>query len=216
MKKLIAFLLVLGLLLLVVGCGSSDNSSSASSPTTSNKPNQPTPPENNTANEVPNGEALSAIPSSFPQKFVLTTKLNIWKTELALKKDGSFSGKYIETVEESSEELGYPNGKFLICEFSGKFDNFLKIDDHTYAMKLSVLSPNYGPEEFWIENGILYETAHPVGIDGGEWFYIYLPGKNTEGLDEAFRMWYTDGEKIPEVLDRYGLYNPKSRYAFFG
>lgn len=215
MKKLLAVVLALCIVLLMAGCGKNDEGDISSSPSSSQS-KTPTPPANDTAGVTPTGKSVSALPDVTPEHFILTTKANIWRSEITLKKDGSFSGKYTEETSEYSAEDGYPNGMVLICEFEGKFSNFIKVDEYTYAMKLSELTTKYDPDEFWIEDGILYSTAHPAGIEGGEWFYIYLPGKPTAGLDEAFTMWYINSDTLPSVLDVYGLYNPNERYAFFG
>ena len=192
----------------MAGCGDKDESSTPSKP-------ELTPPENSTAEKLPEGDAVSALPDSIPKSFLLTTKTNIWKTELKLQSDGSFTGKYLENVGETNAKYGYPNGKFLICEFEGKFGDLKKVDEHTYAMKLTELKEEYPSEAQWIEGGICYESAPPTGIEGGEWFYVYLPGKPTEGLDKAFTMWYMKSDTIPSTLDVCGFYNPSARYAFF-
>lgn len=206
MKKLLSILLIFCLTLTLAACGDKEESSTPSGGTA-------IPPANDTAEILPEGEKLTSLPDFFPQKFVLGVNPAVWCTELTLKSDGNFSGKYLEHFDEADADSGYPNGTVYICEFTGCFDSFMKVDEYTYAMKLKELKPAYGPEEFWIEEGVLYSTAHPVGIADGEWFYIYLPGKPTANLDEAFKLWRND---LPEVLDVYGLYNPKARYAFFG
>lgn len=208
MKKLISIFLILALTLTLAACGDKDSASTPSDGIA-------IPPANNLAENVPKGESLSSLPNFFPQSFLLTTKTNMWSTELKLNSDGSFKGKYLEDVSNTTEVLDYPGGMFMICEFDGKFGNFIKVDEFTYAMKLTELIPAYAPEEYFSENGTLYQTAHPAGIEGGEWFYIYLPGKPTKGLDDAFTMWYMWSDTIPTTLDRYGLYNPSARYAFF-
>ena len=208
MKKLISILLILCLMLTLAACGEKDDTSTPSGGVA-------VPPANDLAENTPKGEELSSLPDFFPQSFLLTTKTNMWSTELKLNSDGSFKGKYLEDANQNIEAHDYFGGMYMICEFEGKFGDFKKIDEFTYAMKLTELTPAYAPEEFFTENETLYQTAHPVGIDGGDWFYIYLPGKPTEGLDEAFTMWYMWADAIPSSLDRYGLYNPTSRYAFF-
>ena len=212
MKKIIAVLLILALSMSLAACGNtadSESNPSSSTPSAS-------APENNTASTVPQGETLDMLPSEMPQKFVLTTKSGVWKTEITLKHDGAFTGKFTEKIAEYSEEFGYPNGKIMVCDFTGKFANFIKVDEYTIAMKLDKVDAAYATEEFWIEDGIWYETTAPIGIENGEWFYIYLPGKPTSDLDKAFTMWYINSDTIPDKLDVYGLYNASARYAFFG
>lgn len=210
MKKFFSIILALCFVFCLAGCGDKDNASSTPSA------GQPVPPANDAASVVPEGEAVSALPGNIPQSFLLTSATNLWKTELTLKPDGSFSGLYTEQVDERSEIDGYPNGKVLICEFTGKFDNIMKINDYTYAMKLADLDNSWENDNYWIEDGVLYETSEAMGIFGGEWFYLYLPGCPTIDLDKAFTMWYLKSENIPVTLDMYGLYNPTQRYAFFG
>lgn len=211
MKKILTIILVLCLIFCITGCKNKNNNSSGaeSSSSTDSSSQQGTIPD-----EQPKGDSVSVLPETVAITYTLKSYINnTWSTVVTINTDGTFTGKYLEKSMEDLPE--YQNGKMIICEFSGEFSDFIKVDEYTYAMKLSSLLPAYSPDEFWIENGTYYETASPVGIEYGEWFYIYLPGKETAGLDKYFTMWYPE-ESVPEVLDKYALYNPTPRYAFFG
>jgi hypothetical protein len=210
MKKILSLLLVLILCVSLAACGGADSDNQG------NNDGQNISSDNTASFEEPKGKKLDALPDNIPEKFVLTTTSGIWKTEITLKKDGTFTGNYTEKVPEYSEEFGYPNGKIMLCDFDGKFKQFIKVDQYTIAMKLDTVTARLATEEMWLENGIWYETTAPVGIEYGEWFYIYLPGRPTADLDKNFTMWYINSDVLPSTLDVYGLFNQSQRYGFFG
>ncbi len=217
MKRIVAVVLILCLILSFTGCkdnevldvSSDDSSSSNTSSTISSFPN----PQSEIKDNIPKGEARTALPNALAREYTLKPPTNTWSSVITLQTDGSFSGKYLEKRLEDFPE--YPNGSFLICEFTGKFSNFIKIDQYTFAMQLTTLTPAYEPDEFWVEDGKLFETASPAGIENGNWFYIYCPGKPTSELEKFVTMWY-HGNEVPDTLDMYGLYNPNERYTFYG
>ena len=71
-------------------------------------------------------------------KLYFASGAGAWDTELTLNPDGSFTGEYRDAdmgdISESS-----PKGIASICDFSGQFSGFRKINDSSYSVALSEL-----------------------------------------------------------------------------
>ena len=182
MKKIFVLMLVL-CLVMTVGCGSTETVS----------------------------EKIS-IPDEIPENFILEGGNGLWSTTLTIKKDGSYSGKYLEqTGEENYENTLYYN--YNIAEFFGEFKSIEKIDDFTYCLTVGSYSKKYETGDYWIEENKIYNTAEGEGFYGCEKFMIYLPGKSTSGLSENFLMWLPD--KISDgKLTTFVLHNTEHNYGF--
>ena len=131
-----------------------------------------------------------------------------WSTELRIDSDGKFKGNYHDSdMGDIGED--YPGGTVYHCSFKGQFGELEKVDDTTYKMKMVSLTIDEAPETE-IADGIRWIASTAYGLDGGEEFYLYLPGAVLADLPEEYRQWvgYFNLESVSETtLPYYGLYN---------
>ncbi|MCI9436793.1 MAG: DUF1311 domain-containing protein [Lachnospiraceae bacterium] len=148
--------------------------------------------------------------------FYFSSGVGAWSTELFINGDGSFEGNYHDAdMGDTGED--YPNGIMYFSSFSGGFGEPEKIDDFTYKLKLAYLEFDEIPETEEIMDGVrwIYSTAY--GLDGGENFYLYLPGAPLSELPEEYLQWvgYHDSDSISGTeLPFYGLYNADAQTGF--
>lgn len=151
--------------------------------------------------------------------FCFSSGAGAWSTELRINADGSFEGHY-QDADMGDIGESYPGGTLYVCDFTGKFGALEKVDSFTYKMKLESLEIEQQPSgKAEVIDDVLnvYSTAY--GIDGGEDFYLYLPGAEFLALPESFRGWVNnfipDGSEEGK-LPFYGLYNEKMEEGFYG
>ena len=151
-------------------------------------------------------------------EFNFASGAGAWGTSLTLKPDGTFSGSFHDSEMGDSGD-GYPNGSIYVSNFTGSFKNITKIDDYTYKMELDhydTANP-VGTEE--IQDDIRYVYSEPYGVEGGNVFYLYLPGKPISELTEEFISWSygVKGQDLSKnkTLDCHGLYNEAAQEGFF-
>ena len=149
-------------------------------------------------------------------EFIHLLGMGAWATNLTLSQDGSFHGHYHDT---NMGEIGdrHPNGTEYTCDFSGKFRDVQQINDYTYRMLLDSMEADELGKQ-WIEDGVLYITAEPVGMDGGKSFLLYTPDVPLDQLPEDLIFWwhlrYVD-EAGTNRLGVFALYNEESGCGFF-
>lgn len=139
-----------------------------------------------------------------------------WYTELSINGDGTFRGHY-QDADMGDTGDGYPGGTLYYSDFTGKFEDLEKVDELTYKMRLADIDFENQPGQEEIINETLYIYSTAYGIDGGEEFYLYLPGTRIEGLPEEYRQWvgYYNMEAVSATeLSFYGLYNVKEQNGF--
>lgn len=139
-----------------------------------------------------------------------------WHTELSINSDGTFRGMHMDSDMGDTGEA-YPNGTEYDCAFSGSFSQPEKVDAFTYKMNLVSLTPEKEPETEEIRDGVRIIYSTPYGLDGGETFYVYLPGAKIADLPESYRQWvgYYNMEAMTETeLSFYGLYNVSTGDGF--
>lgn len=139
-----------------------------------------------------------------------------WYTELSIDSDGSFKGHY-QDADMGDTGDGYPGGTLYYSDFTGKFENLEKVDDFTYKMRLTDIDFEKQPDQEEIIDETLYIYSTAYGIDGGEEFYLYLPGARIDSLPEEYRQWvgYYYMEAVSETeLPFYGLYNIAEQNGF--
>jgi hypothetical protein len=93
-----------------------------------------------------------------------------------------------------------------------------KIDEFTYELQLISLDIKEEQGLEHIEDGVRVITAGAYGIEFGEVFMLYYPGRATADLPENFLQWMRmphDWAEIPEKLPFYGLYNTEEELGFF-
>lgn len=172
--------------------------------------------------EAPVAEQL--LPFSQPLiNFVFASGAGAWSTSLTLNSDGTFSGSYHDS-NMGETGPGY-DGSVYVCNFEGKFTDILQVDDFTYTMKLESCDYETPEGEEWIENQVRYVASGAYGIEGGDTFELYLPGKPVESLPDEFIGWsrgltedyipQENGMPLVSTLQTYGLYNVNEGNGFF-
>jgi len=140
-----------------------------------------------------------------------------WSTEVVVSEDGSFTG-YFHDWDMGDIGDGYPEGTLYECYFSGKFFVTEMIDPYTYELWLAALDleGETGVED--IAGGVRVISAGAYGIEGGDIFLLYCPGKETADLSEEFLEWMrmpNAWDEIPDALPFYGLHNVEEGTGFF-
>ena len=140
-----------------------------------------------------------------------------WSTEVRILPDGTFHGKHWDT-DAGSTGPDFPEGTRYFCSFSGKFSSLKKTDEYEYSMKCEFLTQEGVVGEEEIIDGVRYITSDPYGFDNADMFFLYLPGKDINGLPEEFLNWVgmprgIDYKSI-DILDFYGLYNVGGEEGF--
>lgn len=153
------------------------------------------------------------------KSFEFTSGVGGWGTELTFGPNGTFEGFHHDS-EMGETGYGYPEGTVYICDFSGRFSDAVKVDDFTWSIHLKDINLDRTPGETKIEEGLRYVYSDPYGLDNGDLFYIYLPGRSTADLPERYMDcvymacgWW-DGS-IPSSLPFWGLYNVGGEAGFF-
>lgn len=139
-----------------------------------------------------------------------------WSTEVALYEDGSFTG-YFHDSDMGDSGDGYPDGTLYECSFSGQFVLIEQIDPYTYAIRLDALVPEGEIGEERIVDGVRVINEGAYGIEGGDVFMLYCPGRETADLPEEYLEWISMSAAwgdMPETLSFYGLYNVEEALGF--
>ena len=149
--------------------------------------------------------------------FIFSSGAGAWDTELFINNDGSFEGLFHDSDMGDSGE-GYPGGTRYICSFKGRFESLERVDEFTFKIKLVSLEfeEEPGKEELADDVRYIYSTAY--GLDGGEEFYLYLPGAKLAQLPEEYCRWvghYGWDSTEETELPFYGLYNINEENGFF-
>lgn len=202
MKKRLAAALALTLLL-GAGCTGAGTETSLSSQTESAQSTE-------TEQENPLTDAGTL-------NFVFSSGAGGWSTQLTLQPDGTFTGQYHDSdMGDIGEENPY--GTVYYCDFTGRFAEPKKVDDHFWTMNLEYLSTEKEPDEITYEDGIKYVATGPNGLEQAQEVWLYLPGASTEDLSEEFLSWTTSAftGEVPEELPFYGLYSVNDQSGFVG
>ena len=140
-----------------------------------------------------------------------------WWTDIEISADGSFTG-YFHDSDMGDTDDDYPEGTLYECYFSGMFILAETIDPYTYKLRLTALNIESEPDAERIVNGVRVINADAYGMEGGETFMLYLPGRTTADLPDGFLEWIcmpNAWEEAPETLPFYGLYNIEEETGFF-
>ena len=150
----------------------------------------------------------SVILSTVPESFYFSSGAGAWGTTMELHDDGTFVGSYHDS-NMGEDTDNYPGGTVYLCDFSGYFTDFRKVDDYTWSMRLASLSYDNAVGDNWADQGIHYIASEAYGVYGGDLFYLYLPGHPVDTLPEGYMSWarmYMGYEERP-TLGIYGIYN---------
>lgn len=160
----------------------------------------------------------TGLPIDSSVAFTFASGAGGWGTGLNVDSDGSFTVGYHDS-EMGDTGPGYPNGSVYVSNATGKFKNITKIDEYTYKMELDYYETEQEVDSEEIKDEIRYVYAEPYGIEGGNVFYLYLPGKPISELSEGFLSWSygvigdISGES---TLSCYGIYNEAMDEGFYG
>lgn len=149
--------------------------------------------------------------------FSFSSGVGGWWTEIIISEDGSFTG-YFHDSDMGDTGDGYPEGTLYECSFSGMFVENGKIDECTYELRLAALEYEKEPGEEGIAGGLKVINTDAYGIEGGDVFMLYCPGRETADLPEEFLEWICMPNawvEPPETLPFYGLYNVGEGTGFY-
>ena len=176
--------------------------------------------EQTDAQDLPeDSEEQTDAQEEWPQNYYFSSGAGGWGTEVFMKDDWSFTGKFHDSDMGTTGE-GYPYGTVYYCNFAGKFSEPELIGTNTYRMHLDQIEQEGTKDDEHIEDEIRYVCSDPYGFDDGEDFILYAPGAPVSELPEDCIMWahwFIDPEKddfVPEGL--YLLYNENGKTAFVG
>lgn len=201
MKKRTPWVLALAAALcLLTGCGSGGE---PPAPGASTPPPAIEAPEGSTPEQ--DAEAAFAFADLSDLEFCFASGAGGWQTLLRIAADGTFAGQYLD----SDPEVQY------LCDFTGKFSQPVRVDEHTYSVTLEQLELEREPETQEVKDGMTYIYSVPYGLDGGEDFLFYLPGTPAQALSEECLNWMRGfGDPITGELPFYGLCNVAAQQGF--
>ncbi len=214
-KRMVCLLSLLLCVCLLSGCGLVILNEAVEMQT--DKP-EITEPTNKPVTPPPSAKDDNTLPGDFPMDFYFSSGAGAWGTELVLKKDGSFTGEYHDSNMGETGD-GHPNGTVYLCSFEGAFGDVKKINDYSYKMTLQYVDTQKPAGTQWIEDGVLYVTSDPYGLEMGKEFIFYTPDAKTDSLSEEFLSWWPYRFEEDDGRDRlscYGIYNLDGEYGFFG
>ncbi len=160
-----------------------------------------------------NVEEKVNLPVSQSLDFSYSSGAGGWYTLLTLKPDGTFTGSYHDSEMGSIGEE-YPNGTVYISEFEGSFADIKKINEYSYSIALENLNTAKKEGEQWIEDGVLYISSLPGGLEGRN-FVFYTPDTPIEEVSDEFLIWKQTPQNNTTKLSVYGMYNQSSGAGFF-
>lgn len=195
-------------LILLAGCAGQGAvaQSPSPAPVESVAPAAPSPTET----PQDQGPAPEELFAQLPEEFLFASGAGAWSTVLSIGPDGSFTGEYHDA------DMGGTPPVLYHCAFSGTLSQPERVDEYTYSTTLLTLEQE-GEEgtEYMGEDGVLYITATPYGMEGAEELLIYRPGMPVSELPEDFCGWTgLGGTAGPETLPVWGLYNVNTQQGW--
>lgn len=218
MKKTIYLLLSISILSCAL-CGCSEHETPPEATPEATLPVEQAPETTVPSESNPTKEPVEEMPDFIFEdisnlEFYFSSGAGGWRTVLHIQSDGTFEGVHSDSEMGVTGE-GFPNGTYYICEFSGAFCEPAKINDYTYSFRLdSLVFNNHDDAE--IIDGVRYVNSTPYGVEGGEVFYLYLPGAPLSELPDAYLDWMlrTALDNTASTLPFYGLYNVTEECGF--
>lgn len=125
---------------------------------------------------------------SLPSDYTFSSGAGAWRTTLTIYPDGSFEGHFSDS-DMGAIGADYPRGTIHYCDFTGTFTQPQLVAPYTYEMRLTDFLTNQSEGFEYIEDGTLYVSGDPYGFDGGDTYYLYLPGCPTADLPEDVALW---------------------------
>lgn len=227
-RKVVMLLLCFGIACTIAACGSKD---AAPADAVQDKVTEQKEKTNDTEKETPEQvESTENEEKTEPKtqqqaenelyqkidgmQFVFSSGAGGWATCLEVRADGSFVGDYHDSEMGLSQE-GYEYGTCYACDFKGKFDTPVKVNDHTYSTKVIQLEMEKEAGTSEIIDQVKYEYTDPYGINLGQEILIYLPSTPVSELSEDVKVWMRC-EAGQQELEKYALYNVEDKEAFAG
>lgn len=158
-----------------------------------------------------------AIFEKLTKPFYIPNLIGGWGTSMRISKDGNIIGKFRDTNWWLTGP-NHPKGQVSISDFTGKFNNLVKVNDYEYKMTLTDLDySKVGVTKFI--NGVRIDTTAPRGIaeekSPGKEFILYLPGRPVKDLPEIVRNEIRDFKnRMQESLTRAVIFNKDKRTVF--
>jgi hypothetical protein len=156
--------------------------------------------------------------ASLPETFTFSSGAGAWRTIVRIHGDGAFDGEYSDS-NAGDIGLSHPNGTRYECHFSGRFGDVKRISDFEYSMRLEGLTQVEAVGSEKIVDEVLVVGANPYGFEDADEFRVYLPGRTTSDLPEAFLSWVGSPwawADVPTQLPFHGLYNLGGEQGFTG
>ena len=120
-----------------------------------------------------------------------------WTTNLHVKADGTFSGRYQDT-DLGGASAEHPRGVVRRSDFTGRFSSAQRNDDGSYALQCATgqLSTKGKIGDRHLENGQEVTIAAPYGMTPCDRFVFYPRGFDSTKLSETERRWsqWTDAD----------------------
>lgn len=160
--------------------------------------------------------AVDTLPEGTPSNFVFASGVGAWSTMMNLNQDGSFSGSFSDSDVTAGEGYSYT----MYCsDFTGKFTEIKKLNDHVYSMQLTdlQLEQESGTQE--IIDDCLKVYSEPYGLVPGSEFYLYVPEVQSSELPLQVPEGWSGVEyssNDPDLLTSYILYNIEGDAPFGG
>lgn len=208
MKRFLSVLFILLLMVSATACDSPEPTAPPTQPTAAPTEAPTLPPET----EAPVSASLPL--SKENMEFYFLSGAGAWRTVLTLHADGTFSGFFLDS---DMGDMGddYPSGTAYICNFSGRFDRFAQMDDHSWSMTLAEIQTERTAGEEWIADTVRYVASEPYGLTGGTEFVLYLPDTPAAGLSEGFLSWWPYRFEALDTLSCFGIHNVATGDGFF-
>ena len=155
------------------------------------------------------GESVSSLPIDGEIKLLYASGAGAWGDYLHINPDGSFAGEYHDSEMGIADENNYPNGTVFIDRYSGRFGDFIKLDDYTYLLTVLEETHEFEPNAEWIEDGIRFVSTSPENPDIGTEYVLCLPGKPLSEIPKSVKEWEL-GNDSENTLTGYCLYPAQS------
>jgi len=190
-------------------------SDSATSSTAASSPS-PSPTAASPSASPVTPTADQSILAQLPAQFVFASGAGGWATTLTMNKDGSFTGSYLD---DNMGDTGadYPNGTVDQSNFTGSFVVTAQVSQDEYTLHLQSLTVQSPTGTSTIQNGTRYVYQDAYGFDKAQDFSLYLPGRATSDLPQAFLGWAQGSQgwdTVPATLPCWGLYNISGQEGF--
>lgn len=159
----------------------------------------------------------------FAGEYTFTSGAGAWSTQIEIKDDGTFTGKYQDT-DAGYRGKGYEATLYL-SEFSGKFINPKKINDYKYSFELSELKYKNTPgtEEITDPYGqgvnMLVKYSDAYGLNNNtKTIYAYTESAPISKLPEGLLSWVDilrdEDAKNSSILSYKCLYAVEPKYGW--